>query len=156
VNERNLYLLIYTTIYAVVFGVIVDNVQEQGAFATHGPDFNLFNIVSKLFVSIISTIVLPAVFFIITLPVIHNKFPNDIRGTPMLFLLFWVTPVYGLQHMWIIAAKWFQWSTESAIIQGHELWWFVVLVVFGVLPGLTVKWIATLSKESCDRLWHLI
>ncbi len=127
------YVTVYTTVFAVMFNVMVFISQGLGAFKVPSAS-GVFGLLTAVFLVVIA----PVLFFSYALAVIE-KLAGPLRPPKIYRVLYWVTPVYGFQQLWLFIAWLVGWADFGNHTPGKEwVWWLIAFAAFGLAPALQV------------------
>jgi hypothetical protein len=136
--KQDVAVVVYTTVFAVMFNVMVAASQQWKIFHLR----RLSDLWSLRFVSAGVLIVLaPAVFFAFALLAI-GKFPHIMNIWHLLSTLYWVTPVFGFQAVWLRLARCCGWVTAPELRSAPVCAWVILSILLGLVP---VLWLVLLS-----------
>ncbi len=130
--SMNLYQATYTTVFAVMFNVMVARSQTLEAFyVSNSQD------VLKLASALLVIILLPILLFVLALQTLAT-FPEPLRTWPLCRMLYWVAPVYGFQQAWLGVANLLKWTTEGQHWEGSPIFWLIAFVFCGIVPTVDI------------------
>lgn len=127
----NHYITVYSNVFAVMLNVMVFISYERGAFKVPSGRGIL-----RLVVSLVIVVLVPVLFFAGALTVIEKTTANmPLDWWDLLWVLYWVTPVYGFQQLWLLTAWMSCWPDFGKNVPPLErTWWLVAFAGFGLNP----------------------
>ncbi|MBI2907527.1 MAG: hypothetical protein HYX92_07740 [Chloroflexi bacterium] len=150
------YVIVFVTVFAVMFGLILTTSQAQFHAFSQLKRFGWWRFTWSVAIIILA----PSFFFASALLAIPRLVPASGCAPFVLtivLLLWWTTPVYACQQLWLMLAVWKHWGIcRQAVGSGDDQWWrlpFCWVAGCGFLPlGFLLAILGQLFSAGLLRL----